>query len=141
MSALPGHCLCGAVSVSIARPDKQVELCQCAMCRRWGGGYYAGIRGKDAEILGAESVTTYRSSEWAERAFCKTCGSNLWFTFLPTGHRSFCAGLFDDLTNAEIEKEIFCDTATAWSATRGDHKRQTGAEVIAEAEAAGFTFD
>ena len=141
MKALSGACLCGAVSVRVAQPDARVELCQCTMCRRWGGGYFAGIGGKDAEIAGTANVTAYRSSNWAERAFCNTCGSNLWFTFLPTGHRSFCAGLFDDLQDVMIDKEIFCDSATAWSATDGSHKRQTGAEVIAEAQATGFTFD
>ena len=141
MTTLSGTCLCGSVRVRIAKPDDSIELCQCAMCRRWGGGYFAGIGGNDAEVDGRANVTAYRSSDWAERSFCRKCGSNLWFTFLPTGHRSFCAGLFDDLQEIAAAKEIFCDSATTWSVTKGDHRRQTGAEIIAEAEAAGFTFD
>ena len=86
-------------------------------------------------------VTEYRSSEWASRAFCKQCGSGLWFRFLPTGNRSFSAGLFDGAAHHAIEKEIFVDERAEWCRIEGAHPRQTGAEVIAEAKAAGFTFD
>ena len=141
MSDLVGHCLCDAVRISADEKPKAVEICQCTMCRRWGGGFYAGISLQDPVIEGDADISRYRSSEWAERAFCRQCGSNLWFTFLPTGHRSFCAGLFEDLADAEIEKEIFCDSAVAWTTITGGHERQTGDQVIAAAEAEGFTFD
>ena len=122
------------------------------MISQQGGGYRpAEVRiGREAggrtEVLaglaeGEEVVTVFRSSEWAERAFCGTCGSNLWYRFLPTGNRSFLAGLFDAAADLPVEKEIFSDEAAAWTALAGDQIRQTGAEVIAEAEAAGFTFD
>ncbi len=111
------------------------------MCRRWGGAFYSAQSGKEAVVHGEGSVTVYRSSEWAERAFCSACGSNLWFRFLPTGNRSFSAGLFDAAAKAEIELEIFADEAAEWCRLAGDHPRQTGAQVIAEAKAAGFSFD
>ena len=86
-------------------------------------------------------ISVFRSSEWAERAFCSHCGSHLWYRFLPTGNRSFSAGLFDDAASHSIEKEIFVDERANWCRIEGAHPRQTGAEVIAEAKAAGFTFD
>ena len=54
---------------------------------------------------------------------------------------SFSAGLFDDAAQLPVEKEIFVDERADWCRIEGDHPRQTGEEVIAEAEAAGFTFD
>ncbi|MWV29399.1 GFA family protein [Erythrobacter sp. GH3-10] len=111
------------------------------MCRRWGGAFYGALTGEGFSIAGEDEITAYRSSEWAERAFCGTCGSNLWFKFLPTGNRSFHAGLFPDADSFEIEKEIFTDEKAGWGDMMGDHPRQTGEEVIAEAKAAGFTFD
>ena len=72
---------------------------------------------------------------------CGTCGSSLWFRFLPTGNRSFSAGLFEDAAQLPVEKEIFVDERADWCRIEGDHPRQTGAEVIAEAEAAGFKFN
>ncbi|MFN6935668.1 MAG: GFA family protein [Tsuneonella sp.] len=137
---MDGHCLCGAVEITVSRPKQSVEICQCTMCRRWGGAFYAALAGEDYSIRGEDAVRIFRSSEWAERAFCGTCGSNLWYRFLPTGNRSFLAGLFDDAVSLPVESEIFADEAAAWCALSGDHTRQTGAEVIAEAKAAGFDF-
>ena len=111
------------------------------MCRRWAGSFYSAQSGKSAEVVGEDLITVYRSSEWAERAFCAKCGSNLWYRFVPTGGRSFSAGLFDAAASQAIEKEIFVDERADWCRIEGDHPRQTGAEVIAEAKAAGFTFD
>ena len=138
---IEGHCLCNAVRIELDEPSDQIELCQCNMCRRWGGAFYSALTGKGFSIHGEEQIGVYRSSEWAERAFCKTCGTNLWFKFLPTGNRSFSAGLFDEARELEIEKEIFCDEAASWTCVAGEHPRMTGEEIIAEAKAAGFSFD
>lgn len=138
---IEGHCLCGAVSIALDNPKHDVEICQCDMCRRWGGSFYAAQAGENPQVSGEDTITVYRSSDWAERAFCTQCGSNLWFTFLPTGGRSFSAGLFDAAVKHGIEKEIFIDERAEWCRIEGDHPRQTGQEVIAEAKAAGFSFD
>lgn len=140
-SSIHGHCLCGAVTIALRQPRQSVELCHCDMCRRWGGAFYAALTGESFELDGEQSIATYRSSDWAERAFCAKCGSNLWYKFLPTGNRSFLAGLFDDAASLPIEKEIFVDERAAWCEVAGEHPRQTGAEVIEEAKAAGFSFD
>ena len=138
---IDGECLCGAVGITLELTGDEIEICQCDMCRRWGGAFYAAQRGENPRVSGEDAVTIYRSSSWAERAFCSRCGSNLWFRFLPTGGRSFSAGLFDAAKGHGIEKEIFVDERADWCRIEGDHPRQSGAEVIAEAKAAGFTFD
>lgn len=140
-ATISGNCLCGAVEITLEQPADEVEICQCGMCRRWGGSFYSAQRGDNPQVSGEDAVKVYRSSGWAERAFCSKCGSNLWFRFLPTGGRSFSAGLFDAAATHGIEKEIFVDERADWCRLEGDHPRQTGAEVIAEAKAAGFTFD
>jgi hypothetical protein len=138
---ITGHCLCKAVTITLEAAKPEVEICQCAMCRRWGGAFYAALSGAGFTIGGEEAVRVYRSSEWAERAFCGTCGSNLWFHFLPTGNRSFLAGLFDDAADLPVELEIFADEAARWCELAGDHPRQTGAQIIAKAQAEGFSFE
>lgn len=137
---IEGRCLCASVRIELEQPGAEVEICQCDMCRRWGGAFYAALTGATFTLHGEERIGVYRSSEWAERAFCKTCGSSLWFKFLPTGNRSFSAGLFDDAAALGIEKEIFIDEAASWACIEGQHPRLTGAEIIAEAKAAGFDF-
>lgn len=136
-----GHCLCEAVTITLHSPKPHVEVCQCTMCRRWGGAFYSALRGESFDISGEDSIGIYRSSEWAERAFCKVCGSNLWYKFLPTGNRSFLAGLFSDADQYPVEREIFADEAALWCKLSGDHARLSGAETIAEAKEAGFDFD
>ena len=111
------------------------------MCRRSGSAFYAAVSGDDAVVQNEKGAVTYRSSDWAERAFCKRCGSTLWFRFHPTGDRSFSAGLFDEAAALGIEQEIFIDEAARWTQLNGDHLRKTGTETIAEAKAAGFTFN
>lgn len=137
-ATINGHCLCGAVTIQLEAPGAQVEICQCAMCRRWGGAFYAGLRGGNFTIGGEEHVAIYRSSDWAERGFCRQCGSSLWYRFLPTGNRSFLAGLFSAADAYPIEAEIFADEAANWCGLAGDHPRQSAAETIAQAMAAGF---
>lgn len=140
-SAIQGHCLCSEVRVELTGPKDQIEICQCNMCRRWGGAFYPALAGESFTIAGEDVISTYSSSKWGERAFCSKCGTNIWWLFKPTGNRSFSAGLFDDAKGLAIEKEIFVDESADWCRVVGDHPRQTGAEVIAEAKAAGFSFD
>lgn len=140
-NSISGHCLCGNVTIVLDNPKRQVELCHCDICRRWGGAFYAALSGADFAITGKASIKEFRSSEWAERAFCTVCGSNLWYRFVPTGNRSFLAGLFAEAADFPIEREIFVDERAAWCTISGDHPRLTGAEVIAEAVAAGISFD
>lgn len=119
----------------------EVDICHCSMCQRWGGAFYAGVKGETVSISGDEAVSVYRSSPWAERAFCGTCGSNLWFRFLPTGNRSFLAGLFDLPQGFGIEQQIFVDEKPDWYDLVQESPTLTGEEIIAQAKAAGFSFD
>ena len=136
-----GRCLCGAVTITVTAMQAEVDICHCTMCQRWGGAFYAGVKGADAVVSGEEHVTAYRSSNWAERAFCGTCGSNLWYRFLPTGNRSFLAGLFDLPPGFGIEQQIFVDEKPDWYDLSQASPLKTGAEIIAEAKAAGFSFE
>jgi hypothetical protein len=136
-----GRCLCGAVTIAVTAMETEVDICHCRMCQRWGGAFYAGVRGDSVTVSGKDAITLYRSSAWAERAFCATCGSNLWYRLLPTGRRSFLAGLFDLPPGFGIERQIFVDEKPDWYDIAQESPKLTGPECIAEAKAAGFNFD
>ena len=139
---LTGHCLCGAVAVTATPVHDHLEACHCAMCRRWCGIAYVAVQSDaHATFTGEEHIGRYRSSDWAERGFCTKCGSNLFYRFLPTGSYSFLAGLFDDVGERTLGAEIFVDEQPDYYHFAGDTTRKTGPEIIAEAEAAGFSFD
>ena len=138
---LTGGCLCGAVSITMTNAHREVDVCHCSMCQQWTGSMYAGIEAEEFTITGKDAITTYASSDWAERAFCSKCGSNLWYKFTPTGNRTFLAGMFDLPEGVPIKQQIFIDEKPDWYDLAQDSPKKTGAEIIAEAEAAGFTFD
>lgn len=139
---MKGQCLCGAVTIELRDAHQEVDVCHCSMCQKWTGSMYAGIEGEDFTVTGEGHITAYRSSDWAERAFCSMCGSNLWYKFLPTGNRTFLAGLFEDLPKGlPIKHQIFVDEKPDWFDIAQESPMKTGPEIIAEAEAAGFNFD
>jgi len=140
-----GKCLCGKVMIVTKALKPHVDVCHCAMCRRWTGGPFMGVsvsaEGGEFEVTGGEHVSAFASSDWAERAFCSKCGSNLWYRFTPTDHYGFAAGLFDLGSDAEIEQQIFVDEKPDFYDFAQKTPMKTGADIIAEAEAEGLTFD
>ena len=56
---------------------------------------------------GAENLGRYASSDWAERGFCRQCGSNLFYLLKPNRY-IIGAGLFDQ-QRFELEGEIYCE--------------------------------
>jgi hypothetical protein len=126
-----GRCLCGAVKISLAGEHKEVGACHCAMCRRWGGGPGMALEVKDIEIEGREHVRVYRSSEWAERAFCGTCGSRLYYRLVEAGDMYLSAGILDDQSDLALTSQIFIDEKPAYYTFANETKTMTGAEAFA----------
>src|SRR5690349_2900948 len=94
---MQGKCLCGAVRIST--PDNvSMNACHCGMCRRWGGGgpYMSVHAGSNLTIDGADHIRVFRSSEWAERAFCNQCGTHLYYLLRSTNDHEVSIGLFQD---------------------------------------------
>lgn len=131
-----GHCLCGAVTFTVTDASHDLGACHCGMCRRWTGSAFVGVSVPDAamELHGAEHVRAYRSSDWAERAFCGTCGSTLWYRLTAPdapGARYVAAGLFDDLTGMKLEQEIYIDRKPDAFAFAGPTHQMTEAQFLA----------
>jgi hypothetical protein len=129
---MKGHCLCGAVQLT-ARDNPQMDACHCSMCRRWGGGPFLTVHGgTDVQIAGSGHVRAYRSSDWAERGFCGTCGSHLYYKLLPTGEYVMPAGLFQDGPDFHFHEQIFIDEKPASYEFANATPKLTGAEVFAK---------
>ena len=130
---LSGKCLCGAVSVSakISEEDK-VGACHCSMCRKWSGGTLLAVHvGERAFFKGEENITVFRSSEWAERGFCKLCGTNLFWRFAGSGDYVIPAGLFDAKEDWHFNNEIYIDEKPEWYTFSNETNKMTRAEVEA----------
>jgi len=132
MTSHRGHCLCGAVrfAVEVSRPE--VDACHCGMCRRWGGGPLLGIAAAGPPRFDDESALgVYRSSEWGERLFCKTCGSSILWRSVDGAFHAVPAALIDGLEGLTFTTEIFVDEKPAYYAFAGERTRMTGAETMA----------
>jgi hypothetical protein len=106
---MEGKCLCGAVSIQ-AQEVKNVEACHCGMCRKWGGGPFLSIQcGADVKFSGTENIAEFDSSAWASRAFCKTCGTHLYYFFKPAKSYAVPAGLFQYQDGLCFKEQIFID--------------------------------
>jgi hypothetical protein len=70
---------------------------------------------------GEENISRYSSSDWAERGFCKLCGSNL-FYFLKPDRYIMWAGAFNE-QQFKLEGEIFCAGKPSWYDFAGTHPR------------------
>ena len=132
---LNGHCLCGAVTITVTTFHKEIDICHCRMCQRWGGAFYAGLESDKFEIEGEESVSVYKSSDWAERAFCETCGSPLWDRITMPGpmhgQHQVAAGLFENAGGMTPRLEVYIDKKPEGYALEGERRAMTTAEVEA----------
>lgn len=131
MGELKGQCMCGAVTVTATRAELVVRACHCDMCRRWTSSMYMSVPTKSGSITITGPAKTFRSSDWAERGFCDTCGSALWYATVHDDHKNLAAGLFDNAAGNTLTLEFFSDLKPEGYALSGDHKRLTAAETIA----------
>lgn len=130
-SEISGRCLCGAVTFSAVAAKREVDVCHCNMCRRWAAGPYIGLP-HDGEVAftGDDSLGLYKSSEWAERGFCRVCGSSLFYHLLGTDHYSFSANALDDQSGLVMTEQIFIDEKPDYYDFANDTPKRTGAEVF-----------
>lgn len=110
-----GKCMCGAVHFVIRDLDTTFAACHCKMCQRWAGSAFMGLTvpADTITIKGIENIDRFQSSEWAERAWCNKCGSNIWYQVTAEGPYAgayhIAAGLLDDTSGLEITREYFVD--------------------------------
>lgn len=87
--------------------------------------------GPDVTFLGTESIAVYASSDWAERAFCKQCGTHLYYKLLATGEYFVPAGAFDS-SDFTLASQIYIDKKPEYYALANQTPMLTEQEVIAQ---------
>lgn len=105
-SDISGGCLCGAVRFSGRLPDPEVTACHCGQCRRWSGHVWASFHLDDATIEG-EALRWYASSGAAERGFCATCGTSLFWRPIGRAQLSVSPGALDNPTGLRLAGHIY----------------------------------
>ena len=131
-----GQCLCGAVKLRFTLPSTGFQACHCQQCQRWtGGGPLYAIRVDDLAIEGEEAIAAYHASQHGERAFCRVCGSTLYWRLQGKAVRFIAPGLLDDQSDLTLEEEIFVDHRPGWLPAADGASQSTEAEQHALLEA------
>jgi hypothetical protein len=133
MNNASGSCLCKAVTFSFEVKAKHFDACHCAMCRNWGGGPALSVEASGKiNIKGLENVTVFDSSEWAERGFCKHCGTHIFYRFKDPSV-SLCYfhfGTLDNQEEFEFTHQIYIDKKPDNYAFANDTKMLTEQDVL-----------
>lgn len=130
--ALEGRCLCGAVTINVTRAERAVSACHCRLCQRWSGGAFMGFDAPPEAVTVTGDVRAFASSSFADRVFCATCGTHLWFR--DHGEDTpyeLPPGLFDGAADFPLVREVYADRAMTCCRFAGDHPRLTAAEYEA----------
>jgi hypothetical protein len=129
---ISGRCLCGAVRFSFEPAKREVGVCNCSICRRWSAGPFLVLDHEGPVAFeGVENVGVYKSSEWGERGFCKTCGTSLYWRMSGVEHFAVSAGALDDQTGLAFTTEIFIDEKPGYYAFADPTHKMTGEEFVA----------
>ena len=110
MTKTSGTCLCGGVTLSTGTTLDKFGACHCGLCRKGGGGPYLEVECKsDVEIDGKENISVFDSSKWAERGFCKKCGTHLFYRLKQIDQYHVPLGLFGDSISPTFDAQVFID--------------------------------
>ncbi len=106
-----GGCLCGGVTYQVRGNLRNVCACHCTQCRKTSGHYVAATRCKTAELhISGTTLRWYKSSEQAERGFCHTCGSNLFWREFDSTSTAIFAGTINGPTGLIMDRQIHTES-------------------------------
>ncbi|OCF42499.1 hypothetical protein I317_03615 [Kwoniella heveanensis CBS 569] len=118
-STVTGACNCGAFSLTIPQ-QTGMALCHCISCRKSGGSVSSAnfsINPKDMKCDGPEPskyVAKGSSGNDVTRAFCGTCGSNLWTAVADPNLIFVKAGLFPPGSVPSPNTHLFAKNMEDW---------------------------
>ena len=127
--------MCGKVTYTATGLKPGLSACHCGMCRRWAGGAFLATPTDSLAWQGDEHITTFKSSDWAERGFCSLCGSSLFYRVTAPGPHhgvvTIAFGTLDDQSGFEMTSEWFIDNKPDAYTFAGERTKLTQAEAIA----------
>lgn len=104
-----GGCLCGAVRYEVKGPLRGVVNCHCSMCQRLHGNFgpHSKARKVNIAITNDTGLAWYKTSEIAQRGFCRVCGSSLFWEPFDLDATGIIAGSLDGPTGLRTIGHIY----------------------------------
>jgi len=128
-----GKCLCGATRLEVKNIARDLGACHCSICRKWSGGPLLAVDcGTEVTLHGEENISVFDSSEWADRGFCKKCGTHLFYRLKESGQYIVPVGLIDlEDDHYNFNHQVFIDEKPSYYQFANTTNNMTGAEVFA----------
>ncbi|MDX1576141.1 MAG: GFA family protein [Kiloniellales bacterium] len=121
-----GGCLCGAIRYRATAAPLRAMICHCETCRRVSGSAFLSFVhfAKDRFTWESDEPTRYRSSAYAERGFCPTCGSTLSMHEEVLGDRvQVSLGSLDRPEDVAPEDHVWTQSQLPWLEVADDLPR------------------
>jgi hypothetical protein len=130
MDKQSGSCLCGKIKIEVEFVNNNVGVCHCGMCRKWSAGPYLAVDcGQNVKIENDEHLGIFNSSEWAERGFCKNCGTALFYRFKQNSQYIVSSELFNEV-DFKLDHQIFIDKKPSYYEFANETENMTEKEVL-----------
>ena len=102
-------CLCGGIKVKTKVKLRHVINCHCNQCMKTHGNYaaYTACLETNIEYINKKTLKWYKSSKFAKRGFCSSCGASVFFKRLNSKYISISAGMFLNPTKLKTLSNIF----------------------------------
>lgn len=132
LSPMSGRCLCGNVCLTATPKSRHLGACHCDMCRKWGGGPLLVVDCEDVNLDGSDHVGIFDSSDWAERGFCKQCGTHLFYRLKQGGLYAVPVGLLEGDGDWQFAEQVFIDSKPGYYSFAEKTRNLTGEELFAQ---------
>jgi len=104
-----GGCLCGAVRYEVKGTLRDIVNCHCNMCRKLHGNFgpHSKARKVNIKITNDDGLAWYKTSNVAQRGFCRECGSSLFWEPFDLDATGIIAGSLDSSLGLKTIGHIF----------------------------------
>lgn len=121
-----GRCHCGQIRYSARVDPASASLCHCSDCQMMtGSAYRATVRARapDFRLLSGSPTRYVKTADSGTRrlhAFCPACGTPV-YSCAPTDPDAYSLriGCLAQRHQLPPQRQIWCDSALAWSADLG----------------------
>jgi hypothetical protein len=115
---LTGGCQCGAVRYRLDAAPRGANICHCRMCQKAGGAPFMAFVGvaNGTFVVTHGQISSFASSDIAERGFCADCGTPLTYRGLKSSHISVTIGSLDDPNATVPEGQLGVESRVSWLA-------------------------
>lgn len=133
-----GGCLCGGIRYRATSNPLRGVICHCSMCRKHSGApALAFVHFSTASFTWLENLPVwYRSSQYAERGFCPSCGSTVGMREAALGDRvQVCVGSLDEPDRIRIDDHVWVGEKVSWFEIDDELPRFPGSSTAVPSDA------